>query len=201
MVGFLSWRFLLLTDQIPFGILPSNGKYLWQDCNISFHMGQLPVYPCIYCFSRHLSEPLPRSLCLNKRLITIWSYQCAAGCCQKLLGTSVTSSHEAGWQSQSHSGSTHQTGSLALPASWCITGALVYHDVATSYVPLSHRGQGVSSSFPLEIPFGLGHNNFISLLATTLYWKLVLKVGSSCVLKGWKDAFLSSRMLERSSFQ
>lgn len=54
----------------------------------------------------------------------MWSYQCTAGCCQTLLGTPVTSSHGAGWKSersrQSHPDSTHQTGSLALPASWCV---------------------------------------------------------------------------------
>lgn len=59
--------------------------------------------------------------------------------------------------------SAHQTGSLALPASWRVTGVVVCHDVETFCVPLSHCGQGVSPFFPLEIPWGLCHTHFVPL--------------------------------------
>lgn len=63
-------------------------------------------------------------------------------------------SHSALWQDSKVSppGPTHQTGSLALPTSWFITGVVACHDVATSSILLSQRGHSVCPSFPLEIP-------------------------------------------------
>lgn len=44
--------------------------------------------------------------------------------------------------------STHQTGSLALPASWRITGVVVCHDVATFFCPIVSLWTGCLSLLP-----------------------------------------------------